>query len=866
MVIRTPDQRLRVFVSSTLGELSDERRAVAHAISALRLTPVMFELGARPHPPRELYRAYLAQSDIFIGLYWQSYGWIGPGMAISGLEDELELAGALPRLLYVKAPAPNREPRLAELLTRIKEEAAVSYRSFRTSGELGRLVRDDLATLLSEEFAAARPGVADAVPPTPAPSRRRAPRSLPVDMTTLIGRQQAIDEVVELIGRPEVRLLTLTGPGGIGKTRLAVAVGERLVDRFGPGMNAFVPLAANTRPEQVLPDVARAVGADLSGTGAPLGILVEYFGYERWLLILDDLERVVGVAADLDDLLAHCPGVNILATSRTVLGARAEWEYPVPPLSLAAADAPIEELASSPAVALFVDRALAVRHDFTLTDGNAAAVAAITRRLEGLPLAIELAAARIRVVDPGTLLRRLTKSLDALGTGPVDIPERQQTLRATVEWSVHMLGDAERSLLETATVFVNGWTVEAAAHVAGLDEDRALDLTETLARHSLVYPYSTEFGLRSRMLETIRAFVAERLAARPDADQVHRRHADYYRAMAEQADRPLRGTGTREWLERLQVDAGNLGAAVEWYLGHDTVPLPHLFRVLSLFWQQREQNLHEACAWVEQLLPTIDSLDSQAQAELLWAAAMIANELGNDKAALSARERIAPLLTAGIQDPLLHAMCQLAMAWISPILDDFDGALQHTSECLKWLRSQNEPCWTAVAVLTAGFVEVAVGRYDDALGHAREARELVGRLDNAWLAAASRVQQGNLALMQGRLEEARGLLDEGLELSLATHSSRGMTMCLDAFAHLAFAEGDAERAALMMGAEEGLRQRVGLRTWALLLQGRSDLVAHLRGALGSDRFDNVFAAGSRLDHREAVAAIRELRGATSRAS
>jgi hypothetical protein len=185
VVIRTPDQRLRVFVSSTLGELSDERRAVAHAISALRLTPVMFELGARPHPPRELYRAYLAQSDIFIGLYWQRYGWVGPGMEISGLEDELELARALPRLLYVKAPAPDREPRLADLLTRIKEEAAVSYRSFRTSGELGRLVRDDLATLLSEQFAAARPGAVAAVPPSSAPPRGRAPRPLPVGTTSL---------------------------------------------------------------------------------------------------------------------------------------------------------------------------------------------------------------------------------------------------------------------------------------------------------------------------------------------------------------------------------------------------------------------------------------------------------------------------------------------------------------------------------------------------------------------------------------------------------------------------------------------------------------------------------------------------------
>src|SRR5258705_1846318 len=213
VVIRTPDRRLRVFVSSTLGELAEERRAVSRAIVALRLTPVMFEVGARPHPPQDLYRAYLAQSDVFVGLYWQRYGWVGPGMQVSGLEDEFELSRALPRLLYVKGPAPDREPRLTGLLVRIQAEASVSYRAFRTPGELGRLVRDDLAMLLSERFAAARPSAAAAAGPSAAPPpRRRRPRPLPVDATSLVGRERAIDEVAGLAGRPDVRLVTLTGP------------------------------------------------------------------------------------------------------------------------------------------------------------------------------------------------------------------------------------------------------------------------------------------------------------------------------------------------------------------------------------------------------------------------------------------------------------------------------------------------------------------------------------------------------------------------------------------------------------------------------------------------------------------------------
>ncbi len=482
-VIRTPDRRLRVFVSSTLGELADERRAVSRAVSALRLTPVMFEVGARAHPPQDLYRAYLAQSDVFVGLYWQQYGWVGPGMEVSGLQDEFELSRALPRLLYVKGPAPDREPRLAELLARIQAEASVSYRHFRTPGELGRLVRDDLAMLLSERFAAARPPAAAA----PLPGHR-GPRALPVDATSLVGRDEAIEEVADLVRRPGARLVTLTGLGGIGKTRLAVAAGGRLADRFGAG-TAFVPLAAVTDPGLVLAGVARAVGAELAGADSPLDALVEYFGDDRWLLILDNFEQVVAAARDVDALLARCPGVVVLATSRAVLGLRAEQEYPVPPLPLPAdpVRVPVAELAASPAVALFVDRARAVRYGFALTEGNAAAVAEICRRLEGLPLAIELAAARTRLLDPDALLRRLSRSLDALGTGSVDLPERQRTLRATVEWSVGLLADDERSLLETVAVFVDGWTIEAAAQVTGLDEDRALDLTEALVRHSLVY-------------------------------------------------------------------------------------------------------------------------------------------------------------------------------------------------------------------------------------------------------------------------------------------------------------------------------------------------------------------------------------------
>jgi tetratricopeptide (TPR) repeat protein len=525
---------------------------------------------------------------------------------------------------------------------------------------------------------------------------------------------------------------------------------------------------------------------------------------------------------------------------------------------------PLEELMGSPAVALFVDRARAVRHDFALTQANAPAVVAICRRLEGLPLAIELAAARTRLLDPDELLRRLAGSLDALGTGTADLPERQRTLRATVQWSVGLLDQGERSLLEAMAVFVDGWTIDAAARVAALDEERALELSEALARHSLVQLDRTDHGPRLRMLETIRAFVAERLAPRPDVAEIGRRHADYYRGLAQQADRPLRGVGQTEWTERLQADAGNLAVTVQWYLAHDPRPVPHLFRILLPFWFLAN-HMSEARAWIDQLLPAADSLGHQARAELLWTAALNATEVGDDATALSARERLVPLLV-GIGDPYLHAVCRFAIAGLEAILGDTEGALRVALTSLEELRGQDEPFWTALAAFTVGSVETALGRYDDALRHLLEVRDLAERLDNTWLAAWSRIQLGTLAVMRGRLDEARALLDEGLDLSLGTHNTRTVTMGLAAFARLAFVEGDAERAALLVGAAEGLRGRVGLRAWPMLRRGGAELGAQIREALGTDRFDRVFAAGTRLTQQQAVAAVQDRRAASARKS
>jgi Domain of unknown function (DUF4062) len=275
-VIRTPDQRVRVFISSTLAELAAERHAARDAVTRLRLVPVMFELGARPHPPREVYRAYLAQSQVFVGIYWQSYGWVAPGEEISGLEDEYRLSAVMPRLIYVKSPAPDREPRLTELLARIKSDDSVSYQRFSSPAELQRLVEDDLAVLLSERFEMTRPRDS-----APAP----IVQALPAPATPLIDREQETAAVEDMVVRQGARLITLTGPGGVGKSRLALAAAARLASGFPDGVR-FVDLASVSAAELVPGTIAAALGLNTSG-GKLVEDLKSYLRAKRLLLVLD---------------------------------------------------------------------------------------------------------------------------------------------------------------------------------------------------------------------------------------------------------------------------------------------------------------------------------------------------------------------------------------------------------------------------------------------------------------------------------------------------------------------------------------------------------------------------------------------------
>jgi predicted ATPase len=850
-LIRTPDQRLRVFVSSTLAELAPERVAVARAIKSLRLTPVMFELGARPHPPRELYRAYLAQSDIFVGLYWQRYGWIGPGMDISGLEDELRLSDGVPRLLYLKSPAPEQEPRLTAMIADLQSAGTDSYRTFRSTRELGRLVRDDLATLLSERFATPAQVSASEPPPSdadPRPSRR----SLPTPSTSLLGREDAIAEVSSLLELPDVRFVTLTGPGGIGKTRLAIAVGAALEE--AGRRTEFVPLASVTDPALVLPRVAASIGAPIEGTRSALDTLVEHFADAPVLLILDNLEQVTDAATELDQLLAACSNLTILATSRTVLRLRAEREYPVEALAVPPDDdrSSLEQLAALPAVRLFVDRARAVRHDFQVDEANAAAVAEICRRLEGLPLAIELAAARTRVLAPEALLARLEHVLDSLGTGPVDLPERQRTLRATVEWSFGLLDARERDLVEALSVFADGWTIDAASRVAARTEVETLDLLDALAGHSLVSVLADDAGPRFRMLMTVRELAAERLAAGDAGADVAQRHAAYFAELVADATWPAERQV--EWADRLSVEEENLRGAIRWHFAHDVSPLPHMFRVLWLFWQMRDR-MTEGRQWIDELRPRADSLDEHAWAEVLFTWAVTAVEVGDDASALEAIEAI-ERLDEPVDDPSLQSALQLAISWTVPIRDDFDGALTAASDALVGFRQRDEP-FVAFAELTVGMLEMTLGRADRARPHLEQVNELGTRYGNNWLEASGRTQLASLAVGAGDLDTARTLLLRSAEAIDETHlSTLTLTFALVTTAQLALADGDTLRAATALGAAHGLRQRAGVTAWPLIRRREGQLTELVRESTDPATYEAAFSEGAGLNARAALAYVR----------
>ncbi|HEU4481283.1 MAG TPA: DUF4062 domain-containing protein, partial [Actinomycetota bacterium] len=556
-LILTPDRRLRVFISSTIAELAEERAAARSAVEEIRMHPVLFELGARPYPPRDLYRAYLAQSDIFIGIYWQSYGWIAPEMDISGLEDEFLLSEGMPRLIYVKEPAPDREPRLDTLLHDRIANTGVSYRKFTTPDELGKLIRDDLAILLTERFERVEHG-------TPELEERPTTKlrtKLPLTTNRLIGRTKEIADVSALLMSDDVRLVTLIGPGGVGKSRLAIDLGSALKDRFPDGVH-FVMLEMVSDPGEVPSALAASLDlTELIGSANPSDLVMRFLSQREMLLILDNFEHVVEAGPFVSELLANCPGLRILVTSRTILRLRGEHDYLLLPLAVPEeGDEPVSE-----AVELFLARA--DRSPMIESFEQREAVAEICRRLEGLPLAIELAAARTSILPPSEILKRLDDRLELLRGQLRDFPERQQTMRTAIAWSVDLLPEEDQLFFRRASVFTGGFSLDAVEKVCDpTGELDALERVQNLIDSSLVIASPGGSEPRMRMLESIRQFAAEQLEASGERRTFAERHADHFLELIEWAGPELRSERQVATLDRLESEDRNLRTALRWLL------------------------------------------------------------------------------------------------------------------------------------------------------------------------------------------------------------------------------------------------------------------------------------------------------------
>jgi len=850
--IRTPDQRIRVFVSSTLRELEPERRAVRAAVEQLRLAPVMFELGARPHPPRELYRSYLAQSDIFIGIYGEKYGWVAPGEDVSGLEDEYLLSGSLPRLIYVKAPAPEREERLAGLLARIRDDDRSSYKSFSTPDELSALVEADLAILLAERFDESR-RVAEA------PAVERAV-DIPAPYNPIVGRERERRELADLLSRPDVRIVSIVGPGGIGKSRLAIEVA---IDAMKAGRDvAFAMLESITTPDRVILAIARALGVTGAAGEGPLeDKVVRAIGDGDLVLVVDNMEHVIDAAGLLVRIVTECPRVQLLVTSRSPLRVRAERVYDLGPLDLPSETGEADAAARASAVELFVARAAAVRPGFALTPENSAVVVAICRALEGVPLAIELAAARVRSLSPADIHARLEDAFALLVSGARDLPERQRALRNTIAWSVDLLSPEARGALATLSVFAGTFALASAESVlAAVGVDGPLAQLEALVDASLVGRVDGEDQPTFRLLSLVRAY-ASTLGDPASRELATLAWIAHYRATAREASAALRGRDQLEWLAHLDREAENYAAVARMLIDRRELDraAEYMWSLYLYLWIGGYLGLVED--WATEMLELIDETDAPASVRtraiaLYYRNAVLFWQDPSFDTGPGMRECRALFRETGDRFGAALAGISLGLALLarhgSP---DFEAAAEALRESQAEFGAAEDTWGEAMADVMLARVDMLTGNPAGALAYTEESLTLAERQGERLGIVIALNHRGWTKLLGGDVEAARDDFSRSLDLSLALGHDESITYGLEAFAGIRAVEGDAAGAGRLVGAAQTLRRRKGFLNPGMFEFYMIPFNA-LREAGRGDEIDRGIAEGVALSVSEALELIR----------